>query len=232
MNSNPTKLIININDKKYINWKFCLKNELKKIKSDNLEIDCKNLDLSCKDLLELIDIVNQYDCKIISFLSSSLQTIISSKSLGYRSQFIFENHSNKSLKINDENLNFTKTHFHEGTVRSGEYLNIPGDLLILGDVNPGAIVSAEKNIIIWGRLLGIAHAGSQGDDQATISALQIRPVQLRIANKVARGPKEKLQLGLAEQAKIDYGKIVIFPLDSIYFAQLNQADIGNKFKNN
>ena len=232
MYSETKKIIVNIKDNKYLNWKLCLKNKLKDIKSDNLEIDCENLDLLCTDILELIEIASKYDCKIISFCSSSSKTVISSKSLGYRSQFIIENHSNNTLKINGKNLNFSKTHFHEGTVRSGEYLDSPGDLLILGDVNPGAIVSAEENIIIWGRLLGIAHAGSKGNSKATISALQIRPVQLRIANKVARGPKEKLQIGLAEQAKIDSEEIVISPLDSIYFAKLNQKDLSNKTRTN
>jgi len=215
MESNSKKIIISIDDTKYINWKLFFRNELKKIKSDNIEIDCRNLDLSCKDILELIEIARQYNCKIISFCSTSSKTIVSSHSLGYGSQFIIENHSNNTLKINDENLNYERTYFHQGTVRSGEYLNSPGDLLILGDVNPGAVVSAEENIIIWGRLLGIAHAGSKGNPQATISALQLRPVQLRIANKVARGPKEKPQLGLAEQARIDSEKIIIAPLDSI-----------------
>ena len=228
MTFNPKRIIINIDDKKYLNWKLCFRNELKKITSNIVEIDCKKIDLSCKDILELTEIASQYDCKVISFCSSSSKTIISSKSLGYNSQLIIQSCSNRTLKVNDKNLNFQETHFHEGTVRSGEYLDIPGDLLILGDVNPGAIVSAEENIIIWGRLLGIAHAGSKGNSQATISALQIRPVQLRIANIVARGPKEKLQLGIAEQAKIDSEKIVISPLDSMYFAKLNQKALSNK----
>ena len=215
MNSYPQKIIINIDNKKYINWKLCLKNELKNIKSNNLEIDCRNLDLTCTDILELIEIANLYDCKIISFCSSSSKTIISARSLGYRSHFIIKNHSNNILNINDKNLNYSRTHFHEGTVRSGQYLEISGDLIILGDVNPGAIVSAEENIIIWGRLLGIAHAGSKGNSQATISALQLRPVQLRIADKVARCPQEKPQLGLAEKAKIDSERIIILPLDSM-----------------
>ena len=215
MNSNSQKIIINLNDNKHLNWRLCLKNELKNIKSNSLEINCKNLDLSCTEILELIEIASQYDCKIINFFSSSSTTIISSKSLGYKSQFIIENHSNRTLKKSNTSLNGSKTHFHEGTVRSGEYLDSPGDLLILGDVNPGAIVRAEKNIMIWGRLLGIAHAGSKGNTQATISALQLRPVQLRIADKVARGPKEKPQLCIAEQAKIDSEKIIIFPLESI-----------------
>ena len=214
MNSNNQKIIINIEDSKYLNWKIDLKSKLKMLKSNNLEIDSKNLDLSCTDLSEIIEIANQYNCKIIGFCSTSLKTIVSSKSLGYKSQFIIENCLNEPLKINEENLTFSKTNFHQGTVRSGEYLESPGDLLILGDVNPGAKVSAEGNIMIWGRLLGIAHAGSKGNSKATISALQLRPVQLRIAKKIARGPKEKPQLGLAEQARIDSEEIIISPLEA------------------
>ncbi len=215
MTSNPKKVIVNIKDNKYTNWRLCLQNKLKNIKSNNLEIDCQNINLSCKDLSELIEIVGHNECKVIGFCSSSSKTIISAQSLGYRSQFIIENYSSNTLDINDKNSILTETHFHQGTLRSGEYLDTAGDLLILGDVNPGAIVSAEKNIIIWGRLLGIAHAGSKGNSQATISALHLRPLQLRIANKVARGPKEKPQLGLAEQAKIVSEEIIISPLESI-----------------
>ena len=212
MYSKPQKIIINIEDSKYLSWKSCLRNKLKPLKSSDIEIDCQNLDLSCKEILELIAIANQSNCKVISFFSTSSKTMVSTQSLGYKSQFIIENHSNETLKINENNLSFSKTNFHQGTVRSGEYLESPGDLLILGDVNPGAKVSAEGNIIIWGRLLGIAHAGSKGNSKATISALQLRPVQLRIAKKIARGPKEKPQLGLAEQASIDSEEIVITPL--------------------
>ena len=214
MNYKPQKIIINIKDSKYPNWKICLKNKLKVQKLINIEIDCKSLDLTCTDISEIIAISNQYNCKVIGFYSTSLKTIVSSQSLGYKSQFIIENLSNETLKINEKNLSFSKTNFHQGTVRSGEYLESPGDLLILGDVNPGAKVSAEGNIIIWGRLLGIAHAGSKGNSKATISALQLRPVQLRIAKKVARGPKEKPQFGLAEQARIDSEEIIISPLET------------------
>jgi len=215
MNSKNQKTIIKIDDDNYLSWKLCLRNKLKIIKSSYIEIDCKNFDLSCTEILELVEIANKYNCSIISFCSTSSKTIISSQSLGYKSQFIVEDSSNDTLKIKDKNLILSKTHFHQGTVRSGEYFDIPRDLLILGDVNPGAKVSSEGNIIIWGRLLGIAHAGSKGNYKATISALQLRPVQLRIASKVARGPKEKPQIGLAEQARIDSDEIVISPLESL-----------------
>ena len=149
MNSKSQKIIINIEDSKYLSWKTCLKNKLNIIKSKNIEIDCKNLDLSCTDILKIIEIANQNNCKVISFCSTSSKTIVSSQSLGFKSQFITENYSNETIRINEKNLNFSKTNFHQGTVRSGEYLESPGDLLILGDVNPGAKVSAEGNIIIW-----------------------------------------------------------------------------------
>ena len=217
MNSNNQKIIINIEDRNYANWKIDLKNKLKTLKSNNLEIDSKNIDLSCKDISEIIAIANQYNSKIIGFCSSSPKTIVSAQSLGYKSQFIIENSSKNTSEINKKNLTFSKTHFHQGTVRSGEYLESPGNLLILGDVNPGAKVSAEGNIIIWGKLLGIAHAGTKGNSKATISALQLRPVQLRIAKKIARGPKEKPQLGHAEQAKIDSEEIIISPLVTTQF---------------
>ena len=217
MNSEPKKNILNIEDSNFLNWKICLKNKLKTLKSNNLEIDAKNIDLSCKDISEIVAIANQYDCKIIGFCSSSPKTIVSCQSLGYKSQFIIESSSKNTSEINKENLTFSKTHFHQGTIRSGEYLESPGDLLILGDVNPGAKVSAEGNIMIWGKLLGIAHAGSKGNSKATISALQLRPVQLRIAKKIARGPKESPQVGIAEQASIDSEEIIISPLETRQF---------------
>ena len=215
MNYKSEKTTLNIDDKKYLNWKLCLKNELKKINSNMIEIDCKSIELNSSDILDIIEIANQHNCIIVSFCSTSPKTIVTTQSLGYKSHFISENFINNTLNVDNKDSNLSKTDFHQGTVRSGEYLDSTGDLMILGDVNPGAIVRAEGNIIVWGRLFGIAHAGNKGNSRATISALQLRPVQLRIANKVARGPKEKNQLGLVEQARIDSEKIIIFPLVSI-----------------
>tara|TARA_B100000459_G_C8561235_1_gene194099 strand:- start:42 stop:695 length:654 start_codon:yes stop_codon:yes gene_type:complete len=214
MNYKPQKNIIVIEDIQHINWDIDFKNKLKVQNSCNIEIDCKNLDLSCTDISKIAAIAQNYNCIIIGFCSTSSKTIVSSQSLGYRTQFIIDNYSNENVCINNENITFSKTNCHQGTVRSGEYIESAGDLLILGDVNPGAKVSAEGNIIIWGRLLGIAHAGSKGNSDATISALQLRPLQIRIGKKIARGPKEKPQIGLAEQARIDSDEIIILPLDT------------------
>lgn len=75
------------------------------------------------------------------------------------------------------------------TVRSGAEVRHPGTVVLVGDVNPGGSVIATGDIIVWGRLRGIAHAGSAGSEACLIMALQMRPTQLRIANYVARSPE-------------------------------------------
>ncbi len=100
---------------------------------------------------------------------------------------------------------------HRGTLRSGDHLQAEGSVLLLGEVNPGARISAAGNVLVWGRLRGIAHAGVVGDKGARIVALQLRPLQLRIADVVARGPEGLPPPGLAEQARLEEGEIRIDP---------------------
>lgn len=77
------------------------------------------------------------------------------------------------------------------TLRSGQAVQHPGHVVIIGDVNPGAEVIAGGDIIIWGRLRGVVHAGASGDNQAVVCALQLRPTQLRIGSHIARTPEDK-----------------------------------------
>jgi len=74
------------------------------------------------------------------------------------------------------------------TVRSGVDICHPGTIVILGDTNPGSSLIAEGDILVWGRLRGMAHAGSGGNRTCRIMALQMQPTQLRIADLVARPP--------------------------------------------
>lgn len=73
-------------------------------------------------------------------------------------------------------------------VRSGQIMEVPGDLLLVGDVNPGGTVRAGGNIFIMGSLKGIAHAGYKGNQEAVIVASFMTPSQLRIADCISRAP--------------------------------------------
>jgi len=76
-------------------------------------------------------------------------------------------------------------------VRSGQVLHVKGNLLLIGDVNPGGTVIAGGNIFVVGSLRGIAHAGYYGDTDAVIAASVMNPMQLRISDVTMRAPEEK-----------------------------------------
>ncbi len=71
------------------------------------------------------------------------------------------------------------------TVRSGQTVEHPGNLVILGDVNPGGEVRAGGDLVIVGALRGVAHAGTVSrEDVVTITALKFKPTQIRIRDVI------------------------------------------------
>lgn len=102
-----------------------------------------------------------------------------------------ETYSNdiKSILHSREEEGITK--FYRGTVRSGQLISYDGNIVILGDVNPGAEIQAGGNIIVMGWLRGTVHAGMYGNDKAIVASLSLQPVQLRIANIITRPPDEQ-----------------------------------------
>ncbi|PFG05536.1 septum site-determining protein MinC [Bacillus sp. es.034] len=91
---------------------------------------------------------------------------------------------NDAEKLIDERNIETLT----GVIRSGQVIEVAGDILVVGDVNPGGKVLAGGNIYILGSLKGIAHAGCNGNDESVIVASKMVPSQLRIADSLNRAP--------------------------------------------
>ena len=161
---------------------------------------------------QLSKLKNHFDkiniCSLFIY-SNNRETILTGKSLRIDSTFVKEQEiRNKLPLINSKNKDDI---LHEGTVRSGDRISSNGNLCIIGDVNPGAIVSARKNIYVWGKLLGIAFAGQGGDKNASIASLYLNPLQLRIADVIAIGPKDKPNHYYPEIALIDKQTIIIKP---------------------
>ena len=77
------------------------------------------------------------------------------------------------------------------TCRSGEVVRYPGDVVILADVNPGAQIIADGDILVFGTLRGLAHAGAGGDIQATIIALNLESPRIQIGPYIGMPPKAK-----------------------------------------
>lgn len=100
------------------------------------------------------------------------------------------------------------------TVRSGQRIEHAGHLVILGDVNAGSEVIAVGDIVVFGTLRGVAHAGAAGDEGARIVATNLRPTQLRIATRIARAPDAGSPplSKFPEVALVEDGEIHIRPL--------------------
>ncbi len=104
----------------------------------------------------------------------------------------------------------------KGMVRSGQTLRHEGNLLFLGDVNPGGTIVCTGNIYVMGSLRGMAHAGMDGDENAIIAASHLRPTQLRIAGIISRPPDEwGIDEAFMEFAYIKDGKMEIDKLQHV-----------------
>ena len=90
--------------------------------------------------------------------------------------------------------------FYKGTLRSGQVLESYSSITLIGDVNPGAKIISQGNIVILGSLKGNAHAGATGDSGCFIFALEMKPIQLQIGEYIAKSPdKEKGGRGLRKR---------------------------------
>ena len=181
----------------------------------NIENPCianlitENEKINSCELAKLKLILEKNNVKIFKLYSYNRETVLSGKSLKINSTFL-------KIKRNENQLNLDpffqqKDILHKGTVRSGDRISSNGDLIIIGDVNPGAIISANNNVYVWGKLFGIAFAGKNGNKNASIASLYLNPLQLRICDIVAIGPKEKQKLQYPEVAILEENKIIIKP---------------------
>ena len=113
----------------------------------------------------------------------------------------FEKNSQELFKVNNKNLNIDNlTNLNEGdilvvnkTLRSGNYIEDKRSILIIGNINPGSEVRSSNNIIVLGKLMGIAHGGYPNNYNACIFALNFNSSTIRIADLVGEYNEELLK---------------------------------------
>lgn len=94
------------------------------------------------------------------------------------------------------------------TIRSGRSVYHEGHIVVIGDVNPGAEIIAGGDVVVWGKLRGLVHAGALGDKSAVICALELIPTQLRIADQIAISPHDQRRQMMPEKVSMHDGRIV------------------------
>lgn len=121
-------------------------------------------------------------------------------------------------KYNKETEKLPTLYIHR-TLRSGQSISSEGNIVIIGDVNPGAEIVAKGDITVWGILGGIAHAGSDGNTYSKIRALKLNAIQLRIGDIFARRPDtvntpyvQRSDSYIPEEARVYKKHIMIYKL--------------------
>jgi septum site-determining protein MinC len=167
----------------------------------SLHLVAKDRLLDNRQLQDLAETLNTYQIQLKSVATSRRQTAIAACTLGYSVEQT-QLHTSLTSDIQPTPSALADALYLQMTVRSGVEIRHPGTVVILGDINPSGIVIADGDILIWGRLRGVAHAGAGGNRESLIMALQMEPTQLRIADAVARSPEKTLTSFFPEVAHI------------------------------
>ncbi|MDQ2680595.1 MAG: hypothetical protein M3Y21_06195 [Candidatus Eremiobacteraeota bacterium] len=129
-----------------------------------------------------------------------------------------------ALKLVEQTPPGEATLYHHGTLRGGQSLHNVGHIVLIGDLNPGAELIAGGDIVVFGSLRGVAHAGAQGDAGARVYALDLAPTQLRIGSLIAVDSGERKRPHSAEAAFTQDGQIAIAPYDKIALLAREEAN--------
>ncbi len=130
--------------------------------------------------------------------------------------------SNRSVKQFELNSNEEFT-IHYATLRSGQEVVSDHSIIIMGDVNNGARVEAGGSVFVMGKLVGVVHAGLNGQPNAYVVALDMNPVQLRIQDAYGRAGDKKVGRKSVIEPKIAFvedGMIVIESIDNKVLKEL------------
>jgi septum site-determining protein MinC len=179
-------------------------------KGAKVTLDVGNQILHAAEMGSLRDKLSEMGISLWAVLSNSPTTEQTAQMLGMATR-ISKPRPERSIHTLDTNLTSgDNAMFVQRTLRSGFRISYQGHVVVLGDVNPGAEIVASGNILVWGRLKGVVHAGAEGNENAVVCSLDLEPTQLRIADLVATAPAKKSK-PQPEVASIKNGQVVAEP---------------------
>ncbi len=116
--------------------------------------------------------------------------------------------------------------FYKGTLRSGQVLESETSIIILGDVNAGAKVISKGNVVVLGTLKGTIYVGAAGNEDAFVAALIMDPMQIRIADVIAR-KSDKQPTARERKKQEETPKIAYVEDGNIYIEPITKEVLGD-----
>ena len=137
--------------------------------------------LKVNDMVDLRDRLSERNMTLWAVIGESPVTEHTSQLLGLATRISKPRPEEQKHEVITEDTAL----FINKTLRSGKRVEFPGHVVVMGDVNAGAEIIADGNVIVWGRVRGMIHAGAKGNRSASICALDLSATQLRIADEVS-----------------------------------------------
>lgn len=156
-----------------------------------LAIDVGNQILKAAELGQLRNEIQERDLTLWAVLSNSPTTAQTAQTLGLATRLSRPAPGATTPRTGTAEQDGGAAILLRRTLRSGYRLQYAGHVMVIGDLNPGAEIIAGGDVVVWGRLRGMVHAGAEGDENAVVCALDLSPTQLRIAGKIAVSPQRR-----------------------------------------
>ena len=160
-----------------------------------LALDVGYQALRVAEISKLRDGLSEREVSLWAVVSESPKTVQTAQLLGLATRISKQRPTEKERPLvagDDESALWLVR-----TLRSGTRIEHPGHVVVMGDVNPGAEIVAEGNVLIWGRLRGSVYVGAALRTEASqssgafVCALTMNPIRLQIASEIANPVKGK-----------------------------------------
>lgn len=177
------------------------------LKGARLVVDLGSHSLKAVELSRLRDQISERGLTLWAILSSSTATEQTAQTLGLATRMNKSRPERTNRPLETTLTGGEPAVLVRRTLRSGFSVKNPGHVLVIGDVNPGAEIIAGGNVIVWGHLRGMVHAGAEGNENSIVCALDLAPTQLRIGGKIATTPQRRGK-PQPELARVKDGQVV------------------------
>ncbi len=177
-------------------------------KGARLTLEVGNRILRAAEMGHLRDVLFDQGVILWAVLSSSPVTEQTAQTLGLATRLNTPRPERVVRAVDTNALEGENAVLVQRTIRSGFRVVSKGHVVVVGDVNPGGEVSAGGCVVVWGRARGTLIAGADGNEQATVCALELMPTQLRIADMVVNLPTRKGKLQ-PEIVRLQNGRVIL-----------------------
>ncbi len=186
-------LLVTLSDGEWSEAEFALMEQLESqgdfLRGAKLILNVENHVINAAALGRLRDQLSDKGISLWAVLTNSPTTETNAQALGMATR-IYQGPVEPAKRPKNKGQEGDEAILVNKTLRSGTSIKFDGHIIVMGDVNPGAEIISGGNIIVWGKLRGMVHAGANGNLNAVVCALGLSPTQLRIGDKIAISPND------------------------------------------